>query len=39
MVAADATGNVGSPASVPVTVTSPATAKPDGTVTVLNGET
>ncbi|MFL6061070.1 MAG: Ig-like domain repeat protein, partial [Marmoricola sp.] len=39
VVASDASGNVGGTASVPVTVTSSATAKPDGTVTVLAGST
>ncbi|RNL80182.1 Ig-like domain repeat protein [Nocardioides marmorisolisilvae] len=39
VVADDASGSVGTPASVPVTVTSAATAKPGGTVTVLEGST
>jgi hypothetical protein len=39
VVASDASGDVGAPASVWVSVTSPATAKPTGTVTVLDGTT
>jgi hypothetical protein len=37
VVAGDASGNVGATASVPVNVTSPGAAVPDGTVTILSG--
>jgi len=39
VVASNATGTVGTPVSLPVTVTSAATAKPSGTVTVMSGLT